>query len=228
MDQLGIFAKYWEPGRVKTRLAASIGPEQAAELHRVMLTTLLTRLAAPGRRNVLAFSPAERAAEFATLLSQLPSLPATWELEPQVAGDLGARMAAWFTTALAAGRRKIILVGSDCPLLDRSRIAHAFELLEHAPVVLGPAHDGGYYLIGIRDSLPPIFEGIRWSTPTVFEETCARLKASGVCAAELPEDDDCDTLADLERLATHLRGRPFEDPALAELRRQVEQTLPGG
>ena len=200
MRQLGMFAKYWAPGQVKTRLAAAIGAEAAARLHAVFVRTLLARFRATADRRVLAFSPSERRAEFEAIL------PAAWRLEPQAAGDLGRRMQHYFETALTAGAERVVLIGSDSPTLPAEYIEAAFDQLQSRPVVLGPAHDGGYYLVGAALKLPPIFDAIAWSQPTVFEATIARLQAAGREYGLLPAWHDVDTHDDLVRLKAELNA----------------------
>ena len=207
MRQLGIFAKYPQPGRVKTRLAATIGDEAACRLYRAFIETLLRRFANVGDRRVLAFSPPERRAEFEPLAGQ------SWQLAEQSAGDLGQRMRRYFEEALAGGASRVVLLGSDSPTLPVEYVQRAFNLLSDVPVVLGPSDDGGYYLIGVAERVPPIFDDIAWSSEAVFEQTARRLQSLGRDFRKLPPWYDVDDEQDLRRLKNELSEQPSEPGA---------------
>jgi len=230
-----MFAKHWAPGEVKSRLAKDVGAEAASQLYLGFLRTLLVRFSATADERVLVFAPPGRRAEFEELLRSMPGAhPAGgyWSLEPQAEGDLGARMRAFFDWAFAGGATRVVLIGSDSPTLPIEFIDEAFAALAQHPVVLGPASDGGYYLVGAvgqlcdtavrpavaasRDaaalrrtatssSAPPIFDRIDWSTPAVFEQTVERLKAAALTYHVLPPWYDVDELADLARLKREAR-----------------------
>lgn len=207
--QLGIFAKFWQPGAVKTRLAASIGDEAAAGLHRRFVQTLLRRFASAADKQLLCYAPADAGPRFLEL--DLGS----WQLEPQSAGDLGARMQHFFGSTLkpplplGEGRggglasisaSRVVLIGSDSPDLPQEFVQQAFDKLHQYPVVLGPTRDGGYYLIGLSQTIPPIFESIPWSTPAVWPQTIARLESLLLEYHVLPQWYDVDDATDLRRL----------------------------
>ncbi len=116
---------------------------------------------------------------------------------PQGDGPLGVRMRAAFRAAFASGARRVVVVGSDLPELSTALLRRAFECLEAREAVVGPARDGGYYLLGLARPLPGIFEGIAWSTPGVLAATLQRLRATGVEPALLEELADVDVAADL-------------------------------
>lgn len=217
MNQLGIFAKYWQPGRVKTRLAAEVGSSQAAAIYREFLLCLVARWREFAGRRVLAFAPAERRSEFASLAGD------DWQLEPQVGADLGLRMEHYFQAALAAGARRVLLIGSDSPTLGWQHINDALSALDNHDVVLGPTEDGGYYLIGIRDAVPDMFRDIPWSTAGVWEATCERLEQQRVSWKGLAEHYDVDALDDLARLARELCEPAFADQRFDALRRQLRE-----
>ena len=209
-----MFAKHWQPGTVKTRLSASIGNEAAAALHRHFVQTLLDRLQYIADRHILCFTPADSADSFRQLNL------GCWTLEPQAAGDLGSRMQHYFSAALPAfplplplgeGRgeglatnnappHRTVLIGSDSPDLPLEYLAEAFDKLRDFPVVLGPTDDGGYYLIGLSQTVPPIFGNIPWSTPEVWSQTVARLTSAKIHYHTLPQWYDVDDLAGLHRL----------------------------
>jgi rSAM/selenodomain-associated transferase 1 len=120
-------------------------------------------------------------------------------VRPQVRGDLGQRMAASFEQAFAAGAEAAVLTGSDVPGLNSQIVRAAFEALDASPVVIGPASDGGYYLIGMRAPGAPLFEGIEWSSERVLVQTEALAGAQGLVVARLSELHDVDTVEDLVR-----------------------------
>lgn len=202
---LGVFGKRPDPGTVKTRLASGFGPEFAAEAHAAMLLDLLdlwgsSRILAPGGRRVLAYAPDDAGPWFDE------RVPEAFALQPQSPGDLGQRMQSFFEGEFAEGAERVVLIGSDSPTLDPSIVVSAFLCLEQKDVVLGPSTDGGYYLIGARPPVPPLFEGIDWSTPDVLGQTLDRLETAGVSLAVLPPWYDVDTPDDWRMLAGHLRA----------------------
>ena len=219
-SHLGIFAKFWQPGAVKTRLAAAIGNEPASEIYRRSLATLLARFRTVADTHCLVFTPENRRSEFARLVGD------HWPLQPQTEGDLGAKMHAFFATGFEEGTfSKIVLIGSDSPTLPRSLIETAFAELDTHEVVLGPTPDGGYYLIGASGHSPPVFDGIAWSTRDVWPQTIAKLRHAGVRFAVLPEWYDIDTADDLRRLHQELQSPACADAVFDELRTTVAQLL---
>jgi rSAM/selenodomain-associated transferase 1 len=186
---LGLFAKRPAPGAAKTRLAAESSPEWAAAVAAAFLHDTLDRLAAIKARRVLAFTPPDALLYFEDLAR------GRFELTPQRDGDLGVRMAAFFREQLDVRAAPVVLVGTDSPTLPVSYVELAFIMLQNADVVLGPAADDGYYLIGCRRSVPPVFDGITWGGPRVLLDTVARLPEH--CRLALPPLwYDVDTLAD--------------------------------
>ena len=187
-----VFVKAPRPGEVKTRLAAGIGAEQAAAAYRALAEGVLERTAplAQEYERLVFHAPPEAGAEIALWL------PAE-TLVPQEGPDLGARMDAAFGAAFERGARKAVLVGSDVPQLGRTHVGQAFDALEDVPVVLGPAADGGYYLVGLRERRPELFQGIEWGTAGVLEATLARCAALGLRPRLLATLVDIDTAADL-------------------------------
>lgn len=219
MDQLAMFAKYWEPGRVKTRLAASIGAPAASRLYRRFVLTLVQRFADVGQRRVLAYTPAERRPEFETIATD------RWRLAAQAGGDLGQRMQAYFADAFRGGATRVVLIGSDSPNLPVAVVNEAFQRLAQVSVVLGPAEDGGYYLVGAVGCIPPIFAGIRWSSPQVWPQTVDRLRAAGCAYGVLPPWYDVDDLTSLRRMLRDLTRQAPSDGPLGELREEVSRII---
>ncbi len=153
---LGIFGKRPDPERVKTRLAAEFGAEFAAEAHEAMLldtigTYASERVLTDDGRRVLVFDPPDAGPWFDA------RVPATFALQPQVPGDLGARMRGFFEGEFEDGASMVVLIGSDSPTLDPTHVISAFLCLEQGrDVVLGPSTDGGYYLIGPATRAPDL------------------------------------------------------------------------
>ena len=197
MRTLGVFAKRPTRGAVKTRLAAESSPEWAAAVAAAFLSDVLDRLSAVEARRVVAFDPPDALPYFADLVR------GRFTLLAQSDGDLGRRMASFFAGQLHAGAGPVVLVGTDSPTLPVDFVEEAFRRLERADVVLGPAADGGYYLIGCAGRLPPVFDSIAWGGPRVLLDTVARLPADCRLAV-LPPWYDVDTLADWFALRGHL------------------------
>jgi rSAM/selenodomain-associated transferase 1 len=223
---LGMFGKQPAPGRVKTRLAAGLGNDAAAAVHEAMLFDTLETWSSEsvlnaGGRRVLVYAPADAGPWFDA------RVPEPFALQPQAEGDLGARMREFFAGEFAEGATRVVLIGSDSPTLDPTIVITAFLCLEGRDVVIGPSTDGGYYLVGARGSVPPIFEGISWSTPSVLNQTIDRLKDTGLSLAVLPPWYDVDTPDDWRTLAGHVRAlrRAGLNPGLPRLEALIESPL---
>ncbi|MEM8679481.1 MAG: TIGR04282 family arsenosugar biosynthesis glycosyltransferase, partial [Planctomycetota bacterium] len=215
--QLGVFAKYWEPGAVKTRLAATVGAALAAEFHHRCLAVLLRRFQTCGDHRVLGFTPAAHRDAFQALAGP------PWELQPQGAGDLGARMRGYFHAAFSQGYHRVVLIGSDSPHLRVPVVEAAWEALNTVPVVLGPSCDGGYYLIGGRPDMPEVFQDVAWGTAAVLRETLRLIKSGGGDWRLLETSFDVDTIDDVARLVAELERHPPSD--MASLRRVCDRCL---
>lgn len=187
--------KYPEPGRVKTRLAGDIGPEKAALICRQITEWVMKQtipVAAEYERFVF-YDPPERIRDF---VSWLPHE----KFMAQTGSDVGERMDNAVRYLLKNGADKAVITGADIPDLTSRIIMQAFEMLENADVVVGPARDGGYYLIGMKSPMPELFRNIPWSTRDVFSETDSVLKHSGKSYRVLPVLSDLDTIDDLSHL----------------------------
>lgn len=188
-------------GLVKTRLAADIGAEATLALYRCFLqdTAAIAHQVA-GCRLAFSFWPVAAAATFHALRPDAL-------LFPQHGADFGSRLLSAFEQAAAQGYDATVLIGSDNPGLPANYVEQAFAALECAPSVLGPAEDGGYYLIGMRAPQPALFHGgIAWSTDVVAEQTRAAAARAGLAMASVPQWYDIDTLNDLRRLHANLRS----------------------
>lgn len=211
-DCLGVFAKHWTPGEVKTRLAASIGDEKAAETYRRFVETTLARLGQLPCDKVLAYSPLAQKSELAAVAEG-------WKHSFQGEGDLGDRMQRFFAEQFEAGYERVVLLGTDSPNVPLESIELAFKSLHKNDAVFGPTEDGGYYLLGMSRLLIRLIENIPWSTAEVWPTTQARLQESGVSFATVATWYDVDTKTDLERLRNHLRHS--QEPELKELARDL-------
>jgi len=202
-------ARYPEPGRVKTRLARVLGAAAAAELYRAFVLDLADRLVGLPYPVTWAIDPP--AAPFATLVPGA-------RCRAQGEGDLGARMARSFAVEFAAGPGPVAIIGADAPHLPADALTEtAVALGREADVVLGPAEDGGYYLIGLARPTPALFTGIPWSTSAVLAATVASAEAAGLRTHLLPRSFDVDEPGDIARLAALLAGGDMDLPRTAAL-----------
>ncbi len=184
-ELLLVFLKSPRPGFVKTRLAERIGAEQACAVYRSLTADLLDNLR-PYPHVELRIAPDEAVDAHADWLW------AGWRCRGQGEGDLGRRLARAFEESFATGCRKVMAIGSDCPDMNGRHLTAGFERLATAALVLGPAKDGGYWLIGMNRCLPTLFEGIDWSSAKVLEQTLQRAAALGVQVAMLETLEDVD------------------------------------
>jgi hypothetical protein len=219
---LGLFAKWPAPGAAKTRLCAGRGPEWGARVARAFLLDTVERLAGVGDRRVLAFAPPAAEADFAALVR------GRFTLAPQADGDLGRRLACFAAEQIAAGAGSLVLVGADSPTLPVEYVERAFAELGLADVVLGPATDGGYYLIGCGRRVPPVFDGIAWGTSRALADTVARLAGPSWRLALLPPWYDVDTPDDWAMLCGHLAAlrRAGTDPGAPHTEALASEGLP--
>lgn len=188
------FLKAPVPGRVKTRLAPALGPRGAAEAYRRMAGAVASELQRlRGHRVVWVYDAHPDFPDLAWLALD------SAEIWPQAAGDLGERLAAAFERAFREGGGSVCAVGMDSPGLPAERFREARDALGAADVVLGPAEDGGYYLIGLAAWRPELFQDIPWSTDRTLSETLRRAETLGLKVALLPPYFDVDTPADYER-----------------------------
>jgi rSAM/selenodomain-associated transferase 1 len=202
---LGVFAKWPSAGRVKTRLAAATTPEWAVEVAAAFLADTLDRVAPLNMQRVVVFTPDDSQQAFAELAGE------RFTLTTQGPGNLGERLARFFATHDGC---PTIAIGSDSPTLPVGLIEEAFRLLKEADVVLGPATDGGYYLVGSGRFVPSLFEGIDWSSCRVLAQTVQQLGKASL--ALLPPWYDVDGLDDWHMLAGHVAAlrRAGVDPGI--------------
>ncbi len=237
MPRLIIFTRYPEPGKTKTRMMTLLTAEAAANLQRQMTGYTLAQA-----RQLMRQEDVSVEVRFA---GGSGALMQEWlgqgvEYQPQGEGDLGARMASAFRSAFAAGADRVVTIGTDCPGVDAAYLEAAFQRLASCDLVLGPASDGGYTLIGLRRSIAELFTGVDWGTDAVFRQTMAiahALNLSIHCLEPLTDVDRPDDLpvwqkvqqqmlsvivpvlneeAQMERLFTMVQPSPFVELVLVD------------
>ena len=196
-----IFAKAPVPGQVKTRLCPPLTADEAATIHGTFVLDTLERTKAAVTKMKL---PADRylacAPSSATAFFRIMEERQAVGLIDQEGEDLGARMNRACETLFQRGYQQVVIVGTDVPSLPLDYYRQALEQLERHDVVVGPALDGGYYMIGLKKALPALFRDIPWSTDRVLALTREKAMTMGLRIALLPEWRDVDTIDDLRLL----------------------------
>ena len=206
-NALIVVAKEPVPGRTKTRLCPPFTSESAAEFYCCLLLdtlALMARLEVADR--TVAYTPDSARGFFEHLV------PNGFRLVPQRGVDLGERLANALAHHFDLGYRRTVIMNSDGPTLPQACLEEAFSGLDAADVTLGLSHDGGYYLIGMKQLHPDLFQGIDWSTEQVIPQTLAICRRLGLAVHRLPTWFDVDVEADLERLAGDLARDPTPAP----------------
>jgi len=188
-NHLIIFVKAPRRGTVKTRLARAIGDEAACAAYRRMVEEVVDRLASLASVE-LRFAPDDAVTEIRQWRR------GNWQLRPQGEGDLGQRLVRAFAEAFAKGAQRVAVIGSDCPAITPADIELAWSVLGTSDAVLGPSQDGGYWLIGLREPRPTLFQSIDWSTDKVLNQTLRRARARNLKVELLRELSDVDTESD--------------------------------
>jgi len=197
------FVKYPEKGKVKSRLAAVIGDDSAAGVYKNLVAQMLSTVKEGSFPLYICFFPKNAQKPIKNWLGR------EYRYIPQNGKDLGERMRNGFIDGFAMGYKRVVLIGSDIPDLPMKSIEEAFKSLKEMDAVIGPAYDGGYYLIGFKDKTfsPQVFEGIAWETKNVFDETMKKLKRFRRTVHTLPYQRDIDTVEDLK----HLKDKIFSN-----------------
>ncbi len=210
---LVIMARHPRAGTTKTRLARSIGDEEAVLLYRAFLTDLARKFAGQIADLYWAYTPAE--VNYADFIARLVSSREQHiRCFPQQGADLGDRLLHAFRWTYKSGYRRTIVIGSDSPHIRQDIAAAARNALDRADIVLGPAHDGGYYLIAMREP-HDVFRGIPMSTSRVAQMTIELARSQGLRVSTLETLFDVDELPDLLLLAQLLRADSSLAPATA-------------
>ena len=189
-DALAVIAKEPVAGLAKTRLVPALGAAGAARAASAMLADTLAAVRASGAEPWLCFAPVEAR-------ERLRRLAPGFGLLAQASGDLGDRLAACLADLLGAGADRVAIVGADTPHIPPASYRRAFALLDEADVVLGPALDGGYYLVAAKAARPELFVGVPMGTEVVLAETLTRAARGGLLVTLLPPRRDLDRVEDL-------------------------------
>lgn len=184
-QRLIVFLKAPRPGQVKTRLAQTMGKRAACAAYRTLVDCLLDRLE-PIKEVELHYAPRDARQTIR------PWLRSRWSARPQSSGNLGRRLDNAFREGFNRGWKRIVVVGADCPWVTPGDIRKAWKALEAHDLVLGPARDGGYWLIGLKRPQPALFRQIPWSSPEVFSTTLARARKGKLRIKILRELTDVD------------------------------------
>ena len=203
-ENILLFTKYPTAGKSKTRLIPVLGPQGAAQLQQQMTRSITSKLKQFSKKNRCSL---EIHYEGGSAILMQEWLGASLVFKKQGLGDLGQRMALAIATHLGE-HQSIILVGSDYPDIDATILKNAFSALNDHEVVLGPAFDGGYYLIGIQGTLTEkslnfLFSGINWGEESVLGQTLSRIKKLTLSCHLLKKLHDIDTSEDLKHLNHH-------------------------
>ena len=205
-----VMAKAPRSGQPKTRLHPLLGPAGCAKLQAALIRNVRTIVTDAGLRCVVAVDPPGAAGDMAALIGSSATVFA------QSGGDLGERMRHAANTSFGAGAARVVLLGVDAPTLQPRHLAEAVRLLDDgADVVLGPAVDGGYYLLGLRRPVDALFglERAAWGGPTVLDDTLAIARRHRLAVDLLEPLTDLDTVAD----ATTLLGDPMLPRHIADI-----------
>jgi rSAM/selenodomain-associated transferase 1 len=195
------------PGLTKTRLCPPFTPEAAAAFYRCLLLDTLALVARlETADHVLAYAPPDAGPYFEDLV------PDGFRLVPQRGANLGERLANALAEHFQTSYRRAVIMNSDGPTLPLACLEEAFAGLDRAEISLGPGHDGGYYLIGMKASHPELFRDIAWSTEAVIPQTLAICRRLGLSVHHLPQWYDVDVGADLVRLRRDLARDPDSAP----------------
>ena len=202
MRALGIFARAPIPGRVKARLAEDVGPSTAAEVYWQVGRRVVTNVAGSGYRTIIWFTPPTEGAFMREWLDGVGRV----ELRPQGGGAIGERLAHAFARHFADGASRAIIVGTDCPGIERRHVTEAFAALDTHDIVLGPTAAGRVYLIGLREPQPALFRGVHWSSAAVLAPLKARAAGARLAPHLLRPLREVETLQDARALGL-LSGR---------------------
>jgi rSAM/selenodomain-associated transferase 1 len=198
-EALIIFTRNPTLGSVKSRLAVAVGAEEALRIFLYLLDIT---------RRMTDLVPVHR---FLYYSDEVDCCDA-WDNDLytkrlQCGNDLGRRMCHAFEEVMSEGYKRVVIIGTDCPYLDRANLMNAYHLLNTTDFVVGPAEDGGYYCLGMRFLLPEVFDGIEWGTSSVMKQTCEVIVQRGYRLDHLPRLADIDTVVDWNRYLEELQGR---------------------
>lgn len=198
-DVLIVFAKLPEPGKVKTRLAKDLGDQKAAEIYSVIARDIISRVSSSEKYTTAIFyDPPDKKNEIISWLEDIAPVESHNYFE-QEGNILGERISYAFEKVFSGGADRAVIIGTDCSEVSAEMIEDTFEELRGYDTVIGPAQDGGYYLLGLSRYDPLIFQDIEWSTERVFEQTLRRVQEQGLNCKILKTLSDIDNIEDLKR-----------------------------
>jgi len=188
-----VFTKYPSPGKVKTRLMPALTKTQACELYKGLAEATLKKARKTGKDIIVCYYPSGSLKAFNNWLGN------GVRYMPQKGPGLGAKMKNAFIGAFSLGYDKVLLIGCDIPGISAGLLGKALKELGKHGALIGPAKDGGYYMIGFKKErfLPEVFKGIKWSTPSVFAKTMKIFNDNGYRAGFAPDLSDIDTAEDI-------------------------------
>ena len=193
-DRIVVMTRFPKPGSTKTRLIPALGADRAAELHRCLIRRTLDVVCHWAENHDCEVELRYAGGDEVQFRAQFGTQS---RFAPQSEGSLGERMNSAVAAAFSDGARRIVVIGTDCPGLDASHLIQAFEQLTHRDIVIDPATDGGYYLLGMRRHLPTLFDHIAWGTEIVLRQTLERAAKAGASLSQLPPLSDVDYAEDL-------------------------------
>ncbi|MFQ5956218.1 MAG: TIGR04282 family arsenosugar biosynthesis glycosyltransferase [Candidatus Brocadiales bacterium] len=198
-DVLIAFVKYPEPGKVKTRLAKTVGAEVAACFYKVMAEDIVRRLKGCRQyKTIIFFNPPRRASDIKDWLG------GDLSYIKQSGQDLGEKISNAFGVVFDSGARRAVVIGTDCLGITQGIITKTLRHLGENDVVIGPAQDGGYYLLGLSQYIPELFDSVDWSTDKVFQQTLDKAKRLNLSIAVLEPLKDVDEPTDISPDLLHL------------------------
>ena len=211
-----IMAKQPYPGRTKTRLYPKLSPQEAADLYEAMLLDTIELVSnLENIKLAVASTPSEARGYFEDVT------PPDSIVLPVEGENIGECLTKTIISLLEMGYLKVVALNADGPSLPPDYIQLAFKYLDNNDIVLGPGHDGGYYLVGMKKNHREIFSGIRWSTHEVLSQTLGKITELGLSVALTPEWYDVDTVEDLLRIKADLKVMPAG--RLANVRRFLSE-----
>jgi len=196
-----VFQKAAVSGKVKTRLAQRIGNAQTLQVYRFLVAHTHLQLAEIDA-DIFVFFAGEPDANYG-------SNP-NYHIRQQSDEDLGLRMATAFAEVFDIGYEQVLVIGTDCYELYPAILEEAFQSFNQADLVIGPAKDGGYYLLGLTQPVPELFSGIAWSTSNVYTQSMAIAASLGISVYDLPLLSDVDRYEDLGELASLIGIKPLD------------------
>ena len=217
---LVIMAKAPRPGAVKTRLAKSLPVHAVIELYRCLLNDTIELAQTLDQVEVVMMCPEADVQDLSL------AVPKSVRVVPQTGSGLAAALDSVFVQFAAVGQPGVIAFNSDSPHLPASVLERAFEALTTSDVVVGPTHDGGYYLVGAKAAHPGLFNGDGMGTSNALETLLERVRALGLSVSLADPFYDIDVAADLSRLALELQRVPARAPRTAEWLLQWGRAVP--